>query len=237
MPSAQWPQVTEFKYPGNTLHRDGDMSTEINKRTHCRWNNWRKMSGVQCDKRVPPHVKGNIHKMIVQPAMMYGMETVPVTSSHVKKLEVTEMKMCRWSCGHTPRDHVKNENIKERLKVEIIAERCRKSRLSWFGHVKRRGQDYVGRKTLEMVTPGRRKRRRPMQRWMVCVNRDMRAIGTTKDEVHDGTGWRRIVSAAETHNQVGAARRRRMARRRRQPGGRWTEHGGVWRKNCTERLT
>ena len=31
----------------------------------------------------------------------------------------------------------------------------------------------------------------------------------TKDEVHDRTGWRRIVSAAATHNQVGAARRRR----------------------------
>ena len=43
--------------------------------------------------RVPPHVKGKIHKMIVQPAVLYGMETVPVTSSHVKKLEVTEMKM------------------------------------------------------------------------------------------------------------------------------------------------
>ena len=53
------------------------------------------MSGVLCDKRVPPHVKGKINKMIVQPAMLYGMETVPVTSSHVKKLEVTEMKMCR----------------------------------------------------------------------------------------------------------------------------------------------
>ena len=51
--------------------------------------------------RVPPHVKGQIHKMIVQPAMLYGMETVPVTSSHVKKLEVTEMKMSRWACGHT----------------------------------------------------------------------------------------------------------------------------------------
>ena len=49
-----------------------------------------------------------------------------------------------------------------------------------------------------------------MQRWMDCVNRDMRAIGTTKDEVHDGTGWMRIVSAAATHNQVGAARRRRL---------------------------
>ena len=41
---------------------------------------------------------------------------------------------------------MRNENIKERLKVEIIAERCRKARLRWFGHVKRRDQDYVRRK-------------------------------------------------------------------------------------------
>ena len=55
--------------------------------------------------------------MIVQPAMLCGMETVPVTSSHVNKLEVTEMKMCRWAYGHTLRDHVRNENIKDRLTV------------------------------------------------------------------------------------------------------------------------
>ena len=48
-----------------------------------------------CDKRVPPHVKGSNNKMIIHPAMLYGMETVPVTRSHVKKLEVTEMKMCK----------------------------------------------------------------------------------------------------------------------------------------------
>ena len=101
MQSAQLPQVTEFKYLGSTLHSDGDMSTEINKRTQCGWNNCRNMSGVLCDKRVPPLDKGKIHKMIVQPAMMYGMETVPFTSSHMKKLEVTEMKMCRWASGHT----------------------------------------------------------------------------------------------------------------------------------------
>ena len=50
--SAQLPQVTEFKYLGSTLQSDGDMSTEINKRTQCGWNNWRKMSGILCDKRV-----------------------------------------------------------------------------------------------------------------------------------------------------------------------------------------
>ena len=198
MQSAQLPQVTEFKYPGSTRQSDGDMSTEVNKSTQCGWNNWRKISGVLCDRRVPPQNNGNIHNMIFQPVMLYGMETVPVTSSRVKKVEVTEMKMCRWACGHTLRDHVGNENIKDRLKVESITERCTKVRLRLFGHVKRRDQEYVGRKTLEMVPPGRRKRGRPKQRWMDCVNRDMRAIGTTKDEVHDRSGWRRIVSAAAT---------------------------------------
>ena len=110
------------------------------------------MSGVLCDKRVPPHVKGKIHKMIVQPAMLYRMETGPVTNSHVKKLEVTEMKMCRWACGHTLGDHVRNDDIRERLKVENITERCRKARMRWFGHVKRQDQDYIGRKTADGTT-------------------------------------------------------------------------------------
>ena len=141
MQSAQLPQVTEFKYMGSTLQSDGGMSAEITKRTQCGWNNWRKMSGVLCDKRVPPHVKGKIDNMVVQPAMLYGIKTVPVTSPYVKKREVTGMKMCRCACGHTLRDHVINENIKERLKEESIAERCRKARLRWFGHVKRRDKE------------------------------------------------------------------------------------------------
>ena len=85
------PTATGHRILGSTLQSDGGMSTEINKRTQCGWNNCREMSGILCDKRVPPRVKGKINKMIVQPAMLYGMETVPGTSSHVKKLEVTEM--------------------------------------------------------------------------------------------------------------------------------------------------
>ena len=91
------------------------------------------MSGILCDKRIPPHVKGKIHKLIVQPAMLYGMETVPMTSSHTKKLEVTEMRMCRWACGQTLRDHVRNDDIRDRLKVENITESCMKARLRWSG--------------------------------------------------------------------------------------------------------
>ena len=34
--------------------------------------------------------------------------------------------------------------------------------------------------------------------WHASVNRNMRAIGTIKDEVHARAGWMRIVSTAVT---------------------------------------
>ena len=100
---------------------------------------------------------------------------------------------------------MRNDDIREILKVENTTERCSKASLRWFGHVKRRDQEYVGRKTLEMVPPGRR-RGRPKQRWMDCVNRDMRAIGTTKSMTELAGG--ELCLTQRPHNQVRAARRR-----------------------------
>ena len=54
-------------------------------------------------------MKGKIHKMILQPAMLCGMETVPVTSIHVKKLEVTEMMMGMRSHAKRPREKRKHQ--------------------------------------------------------------------------------------------------------------------------------
>ena len=55
------------------------------------------------------------YKMIVQPVMVYGMETVPVTSSHVTKLEVTEMNVLMRMRPHGA--HLSNYYIWERLPI------------------------------------------------------------------------------------------------------------------------
>ena len=93
---------------------------------------------------------------------------------------------------------MRNDDIRERLEVENITERCRKARLRWFGHVKRRDHyDYVGRNTLEMVgiSHGRRKRGRPKQRWMKSMT-----------ELAGGE----LCLPQRPVNQVGATRRRRL---------------------------
>ena len=82
-----------FKYLGITLRSDGGMNAEVYKMTPCGWNNWGKMPGVLWNNRI--YVKRYILDVVDQPAMMYGMEAVPMAEFKVKQLEVTEMNMCR----------------------------------------------------------------------------------------------------------------------------------------------
>ena len=44
---------------------------------------------------------------------------------------------------------------------------------------------------------------------MDYVNRDMRAIGTTRVEVHDTTGWRRIVYVVEVPQLSGSDQKKK----------------------------
>ena len=89
---------------------------------------------------------------------------------------------------------MRNDNTRERLKVENITQRYRKARLRWFGReetrpIIRRKKDSGDGTTWE------KKARKIEAVPFDCGNRDT-TIGTTKYEVHDRTGCRRIVSAA-----------------------------------------
>ena len=62
---------------------------------------WRKVSGVLCDRKLSPKVKGKMYKSVVRPAMLYGKETMAVTERQVEKMAVPELKMVKWSLGVT----------------------------------------------------------------------------------------------------------------------------------------
>ena len=184
------PETCEFKYLGSTIQKHGDCGTEVKRRTQAGWNSWRKVTGVMCDRRMPNELKGNVYKAVVRPAMMYGMETVPLTKKQERELEVTEMRMLRWTLGLTKLDRERNENVRERLGVEEISRKIRESRLRWFGHVERRDTEYVGKRVLEMEIAGKRKRGRPKRRWMDCIEKDMSEVGLEVEDVLDRKLWR-----------------------------------------------
>ena len=100
------------------------------------------------------------------------------------KMEVTELKMVRWALGVTRKNKIRNEYVRGTAKIVKLGDKPRNARLRWYGHVKRREEDYVGKRMMEMVVPGRRKRGRPRRRWMDLVREDMERVGAREgDEV------------------------------------------------------
>ncbi|PHT99370.1 Beta-galactosidase 16 [Capsicum chinense] len=130
------------------------------------WMKWKLASGVLCDKKVPPKLKGKFYRVVVRPAMLYGAECWPVKNSHIQKMKVAEMRMLRWMCGLTRGDRVRNETIREKVGVTSVECKMREARLRWFGHVKRRGMDAPVRRCERLALDGFRWRRgRPKKYW------------------------------------------------------------------------
>ena len=68
------------------------METEIAKRVGAGWMNWKKCSGVLCDKKMPVKLKRKVYRTVVRPAMLYGAETWATTKRQESRIEVNEMK-------------------------------------------------------------------------------------------------------------------------------------------------
>ena len=129
MQGVELTQVTEFKYLGSTVQSNGGSNVEVKKRIQSGWNAWQKITGVLCDRKVPAKLKGRLYKIMVRPAMLYGMEALALTKGQEKKMEVAEMKMLRFALGKTRMDMIPNNTIRETIGVGDLQRKLREERL------------------------------------------------------------------------------------------------------------
>ena len=125
--------------------------------------------------------------------MVYGLETVAVTKKQVEEIEVAEMKMLRFAMRVTRKDKIRNEHIRNTVKVERLGMKMREGRLRWYGHIMRRDQEYIGRKMMEMELPGKRKRGRPKRRFLDLEKEDMEEVGAKETDIEDRKMWRIMI--------------------------------------------
>ena len=69
MEDTKMPRVKEFKYLESTMQESGGCESEVKKRVQAGWNEWRRVSAVIRDKRLPARVKGKVYSSVVRPAM------------------------------------------------------------------------------------------------------------------------------------------------------------------------
>ena len=105
-------------------------------------------------------------------------------------MEAAELKMVRWALGVTRKDKIRNEYMKGTAKIAMLGDKLRDARLRWYGHVNRKEEGYVGKRIMEMVVPGRRKRGGTKRRWMDLAREDMERVGAREGDEVDRVKWK-----------------------------------------------
>ena len=96
------------------------------------------------------------------------------------------MKMLRWMSGYTLKDRIRNDHIRERVRVAPISEKMREYRLRWYGHVQRRELDEPVRIVEQMVRePYIRNRGSPKRTLDEVIQRDMLVKGLSPGMTRD----------------------------------------------------
>lgn len=187
-----------FRYLGSIIQKDGEIDGDVAHRIKAGWLKWKSASGFLCDPGMPRRLKGKFYRTAVRPALLYGTECWAVKHCHDHRMNVAEMRMLRWMCGHTRKDRLRNEVVREKVGVAPIEDKMRENRLRWFGHIRRRPSVAPVRRVeewgKEKVARGRG---RPKQTWIKVVENDMRFIGVDQGMVVERATWREMIRVEE----------------------------------------
>lgn len=68
--------------------------------------------------------------------------------------------------------------------------------------MQRRDSRYVGERMLKMELLSRRKRGKRQTRFMDIVDKEIKGVGVTKEDVRDRVRWRQLINCGEQEEEV-----------------------------------
>ena len=131
----------------------------------------------------------------IKTSMTYEAECWTLKKKDEMMMNKTVMRMLRCIQGVSPRDHIRNKEIKKAATVQPITTHLMQKRLRWYGHVSRRDDSNMTRTVLDMVVVGLRPPRgRSKLRYTDTIRRDMKKNRLTNVNILDRKVWRMEVS-------------------------------------------
>jgi hypothetical protein len=131
--------------------------------------------------------KFTIHKTLIRPILLYGIETWVLTKKEEKQLLVFERKVLRRICGSKIENGVYRRRYNHKLDKVFdspnVLNVTKTSRLRYAGHMIRRPEDLPQKALFRAKPIERRNQGRPKSRWADGVNSDSLALGV-RDSTH-----------------------------------------------------
>ena len=159
--------VQSFKYLGSVVTDEGSKQ-EIMSRIAQTIGALTKPETIWKDKNIALSFKIRLMRSLVISIFLYACETWTLTAELEKKIQTTEMRCFRRLLGISYRDHVTNEEVRNRIRQAIgpykdLLTTVKKRKLRWYGHITRSTR--LAKMILQGTVQGGRRRGRQKKRW------------------------------------------------------------------------
>ena len=122
--------------------------------------------------------RGKVYCACVRPVLLYAVETWALPERLEELRASCGYIMLRYMSSVKGSDRITIEEFRRRCGVENLEHRLRKIRLRYLGHVKRRDENSILRRAMELEVEVRR----PVGKtWSKVVDEDMRKLNITED--------------------------------------------------------
>ena len=135
-------RVRKYVYLGQELSEDHQkgLHCELSRRIRAAWCSFNSISEV-LKKLTDPARRAQLFNSTVLPALLYGCETWTLSESLAKRLRSTQHAMERRVLGVSMWECRRHEGIRRETQFADAVKEATKRKLSWAGHVARRGDD------------------------------------------------------------------------------------------------
>ena len=158
--------VQNFKYLG-AIVADGSSKPEICARIAQASAALAKLKQIWTSSKISLTHKLKLANSLVVSIFLYGCESWTLNAALEKKIKAFEMKVYRRLLNISWRDHITNDEVRERL-ADLLPEddlltTIKKRKLRWYGHVTR--GESLSKTFLQGTVPGTRSQGRPKKTW------------------------------------------------------------------------
>ena len=86
------------------------------------------MKKVYDSREISREAKVTVFEAVAIPALTYGCESWVLTEREKSRLQATEMRVLRKIAGVTRLDQVRNETVRDRLRIEPVLKKVERRR-------------------------------------------------------------------------------------------------------------
>ena len=227
-------EVENFKYLGAIISNEGS-KPEILSRIAQTIAALSRLKIIWRDKNISLASKVKLMRTLILSIFLYACESWTLTAEIERRIQALEMRCYRRLLNISYKDHVTNEEVRNRIQNAIrvhddLLSMVKKRKLKWYGHISR--SSGMAKTILQGTVKGARKRERQKKRWEDNIKEwTGMGFGDSLMPAEDREGWKGIVATSSVVP-------RRPPRLRDWDEMRWVDvEMDVWINVITEKMT